>query len=497
MSHDRPTRRHALMGMAGTAALGLADAQEASPDICALSAVEMARLIRARKLSAREALGAHLKQIERLNPKVNSIVTLVAEQAMEQARKADEAQAHGESLGVLHGLPVAHKDLTDTKGIRTTYGSPLLKDNVPTEDAIIVERIHRAGAITVGKTNTPEFGAGSQTFNRVFGATLNPYDLSKTCGGSSGGAAVALACGMVPIADGSDMGGSLRNPAAFCSVVGLRPAPGRVPAKALGLAWSPLSVHGPMARSVADVALFLSAIAGPDSRSPIAIAETGDRFARPLDRSFKGVRVAWFKNLGGVVFDHRITAVVHAQRKVFDDLGCTVEQAEPDFTDADSAFKTLRAWSFEAQLGERVRAHRSEFKDTILWEIDRAMKLTGPAVSHAEVKRTALWARFQAFLEKYEYFILPVTQVPAFDVRQPYPTEIEGVKMETYVDWMKSCYYISATGNPAISVPCGFTPEGLPVGLQIVGRHQNEWSVLQLAHAFEQAAAIMRKPPIV
>jgi amidase len=489
MQGDQPTRRDALLGVAGATALGLANAQDAAPEVCFLSAVELARLIRARKLSAREAMAAHLKQIERTNAKVNAIVTLAAEQAMENAKRADEAQARGDTLGPLHGLPVAHKDLTETKGIRTTFGSPLFQNNIPAEDAIIVERIHRAGAITLGKTNTPEFGAGSQTFNRVFGATLNPYDVTKTCGGSSGGAAVALACGMVPIADGSDMGGSLRNPAAFCGVVGLRTAPGRVPARAMGLAWSPLSVQGPMARTVADVALFLSAIAGPDARSPIAIAEPGDRFARPLERGFKGVRIAWYRDLGGVPFDRRVRAVVDAQRKVFDGLGCIVEQAEPDFTEADSVFKTLRAWSFEAQHGDNLRAHRAEFKDTIQWEVDRGARLTGPEVSRAEVKHAALWSGFQTFLQRYEYFVLPVTQVPAFDVRQPYPTEVEGMKMDTYIDWMKSCYYISATGNPAISVPCGFTPEGLPVGLQIVGRHQDEWSVLQLAHVFEQATA--------
>lgn len=453
-----------------------------------MTARELAGLIRAKKLSAREAMAAHLKQIERVNPKVNAIVTLVAEQAMQNAQRADERQARGEALGPLHGLPVAHKDLTETKGIRTMFGSPLFEHNVPAEDAIIVERIHSAGGITVGKTNTPEFGAGSQTFNRVFGPTLNPYDTTKTCGGSSGGAAVALACGMVPLADGSDMGGSLRNPAAFCGVAGLRTAPGRVPMRAKGLAWSPLSVQGPMARTVADTALFLSAIAGPDSRSPIAISEPGERFARPLDRVFKGVRVAWFRDLGGAPFDRRVRDAVDPQRKVFEGLGCVVEQAEPDFAGADSAFKTLRAWSFEAQYADLVREHRGEFKDTILWEVDRGAKLSGHEVSRAETLRTELWIRFQTFLERYEYFVLPVTQTPPFDVREPYPTEIAGVKMETYIDWMKSGYYISATGNPAISVPCGFTPEGLPVGLQIVGRHRGEWSVLQLAHAYEQAA---------
>ena len=254
------------------------------PDICFLTAVEMAGLIRRKKLSAREVMEAHLKQIERVNPKVNAIVTLIAEQATENARKADEAQAHGASLGPLHGLPVVHKDLFDTAGVRTTYGSRILKDNVPKQDAIIVERIAKAGAISVGKSNTPEFGAGSQTFNEVFGATRNPYDLTKTCGGSSGGAAVSLACGMVPIADGSDSGGSLRNPAAFCNVVGLRTAPGRVPTAAQGNAWSTLSVHGPMARTVADVALLLSAIAGSRSALSHLDQRAGSRFAGNLER---------------------------------------------------------------------------------------------------------------------------------------------------------------------------------------------------------------------
>src|SRR5215471_18163511 len=276
------TRRHAAQ------LLGAAAATEwlatAAPDICLLSATEIAELIRRKKLSARETLDAHLRQIERVNPRVNAIVTLVVEQAIENALRADEVQAHGAALGPLHGLPIAHKDLVETAGIRTTFGSRIFKDYVPKHDAILVERIKKAGAICVGKTNTPEFGAGSQTFNPVFGATRNPYDTSKTCGGSSGGAAVALACGMLPLADGSDMGGSLRNPASFCSVVGLRPSPGRVPTWPAADAWSTLSVDGPMARTVADVALMLSAIAGPDSRSPLSLADPGRTFAAPLDR---------------------------------------------------------------------------------------------------------------------------------------------------------------------------------------------------------------------
>ncbi len=476
------------------AAASLSQSAEKS-ELCFLSARELAGLIRLKKLSAREVLAAHLKQIERVNPKVNAIVTLVPEMAAEAAKRADELQAHGATLGPLHGLPVAHKDLVETQGIRTTFGSPLFKDYVPKEDELIVQRIKRAGAITIGKTNTPEFGAGSQTFNTVFGATRNPYDLTKTCGGSSGGAAVALACGMIPIADGSDMGGSLRNPAAFCNVVGFRVSPGRVPNPRALFAWSTLSTAGPMARSVSDLALLLSAIAGPDAQSPLSLPEPGDSFARPLDRNLKGVRIAWFKDLGGVPFDPRVRAVVDGQRKVFESLGCIVEEAEPDFSGADFAFKTLRAWNSAATQGERMRANRSAYKDTLVQEIEAGFRLSGADVARAENLHGQIWRRFQAFLGSYEYFVLPTTQVAPFDVNQPYPLEVNAAKLDSYIDWMKSCWYISIVGNPAISVPAGFTPEGLPVGLQIVGRNQADFSVLQLAYAFEQATLVGRKRP--
>src|SRR5450755_2720518 len=341
MSENHPARREVLLGMAAVPLIpGIL---EADTSICFMSAVEMARLIRTKKLSAREALAEHLKQIERVNGKVNAIVTLVPEMAAASAANADEMQARKEKLGPLHGLPAAHKDLVETRGIRTTFGSPLYKDHIPTEDDLIVERLRRAGAITIGKTNTPEFGAGSQTFNTVFGATHNPYDLTKTCGGSSGGAAVALACGLVPVADGSDSGGSLRNPAAFCNIVGFRPSIGRVPNPKAGFGWSTLSTNGCLGRSVGDLALALSTIAGPDLNTPLAIHEPGEIFARPLGRNFKGVRVAWFKDLGGVPFDPRVRTVVDGQRKTFESLGCIVEQAEPDFAPAEIAFRILRA----------------------------------------------------------------------------------------------------------------------------------------------------------
>jgi len=471
--------------------------QVSSSSIVFTSAVEMARLIRTRKISSRELLEEHLKQIERVNPKVNAIVTLVADQSRTAAAQADEAQARKRTLGPLHGLPVAHKDLVETRGIRTTFGSPLYKDNVPTTDDLIIERLRSAGAITIGKTNTSEFGSGSQTFNSVFGATRNPYDLSKTCGGSSGGAAVALACGMVPVADGSDNAGSLRNPAAFCNITGFRPSIGRVPNPKAAFGWFTLATLGCLGRSAADLALGLSVIAGPDWRAPLSIQESGELFARPLARSFKGTRVAWFNSLGGMPFDPRVRSVVDGHRKTFEALGCIVELAEPDFAPAEVAYRVLRAWNSANSYGDRLKANPSAFKDTLKAEIEEGLKLTATEVARAETAHGQLWRGFQQFLQKYEYFILPTTQVPPFDVTTPYLTEIAGVKMTSYIDWMKSCWYISATGNPAASVPCGFTPEGLPVGLQIVGRDKQDFSVLQIAHAFEQATGVgARRPPL-
>ena len=487
------TRRTAI-SLLPLSSTPLSAATESS--LCLESAKALADLIRRKKLSAREVLEAHLKQIERVNPKVNAVVTLVPDQAFAKAKLCDEAAAQGRFLGPLHGLPVAHKDLHDTKGIRTTYGSPIFKDHVPNADTLIVHRIRESGAVTLGKTNTPEFGAGSQTFNPVFGATKNPHDLSKTCGGSSGGAAVALACGMVPIADGSDTGGSLRNPASFCSVVGFRPSPGRVPRVPTGSAWSTISVVGPMARSVADCAFLLSAIAGPDERAPLSIHEDAARFARPLARDFKGTRVAWFKDLGGIPFDRRIHEVVNARIKAFESLGCIVESAEPDFAGADEAFRVARALSFHQQHSTKVAQHRAQIKATVLEEVDLGAKLTGSEITKADALRSALYHRVGEFFTKYEFFILPVTQVPPFDIDQPYVTEIEGRRMGNYIDWMRSCYYISVLHNPAISVPAGFTAEGLPVGLQIVGRHHDDWGVLQMAHAFEQAAGVRRVPAV-
>ena len=414
---------------------------------------------------------------------------------LEEAREADEKQAKGGNIGPLHGLPIAHKDLVPTKGIRTTFGSLVFQDFIPEEDALLVERLREGGAIMLGKTNTPEFGAGSQTFNRVFGVTRNPYDLSKTCGGSSGGAAVSVACRMLPIADGSDLGGSLRNPTNYCNVVGFRPSVGRVPSWPNESGWNSFAVDGPIARTVEDTALMLSVLAGPDSRSPICLPESGSIFLKSLERNLKGVRIAWSPDLGGLPVDSRVTETLEAQRHVFEDLGCVVEEGFPDFSDADEIFKTFRAWFYELKLASLLPEHREKFKETVVWNIESGMKLSGPELGRAEVKRTALFHRVREFMQDYDFLALPVSQVPPFPLEQEYVSEINGLQMGTYLDWMRSCYFISVTGQPAISVPCGFTAEGLPVGLQLVGRPQNDLGVLQLANAFEKATGFYKTIP--
>lgn len=464
-------------------------------DLCFRTAVELVGLVRSGALSARELVEAHIERIEAIDPLVNAIVTRTPERALAWATEADERQVHGEALGPLHGLPIAHKDLVMTAGIRSTAGSRLLAQHVPDHDDLIVERLRAAGAITLGKTNVPEFGAGSQTFNEVFGETLNPWDRTRTCGGSSGGAAVALATGMLPIADGSDMGGSLRNPANFCNVVGLRPSSGRVPAHPAPLVWWGLDVLGPMARTVEDTALLLSAIAGPDPRSPTALEAPGDRFAAALERSFQGVRIAWSRDLGGLPVDPRVTAALEPARATLESLGCIVEEAEFDWSGADEAFKTLRAFAVAQRAAALPAAALALLKDTLRWNIAQGRKLSAVDVGRADALRMALYQRLRVFMEHYEFIALPVNQVPPFDVKVRYPEEIEGVAMHTYIDWMKSAYYVSVTGHPAISVPCGFTPEDLPVGLQLLGRHRDDFGVLQLAYAFQQETGLWRRRP--
>ncbi|MFC6883896.1 MULTISPECIES: amidase [Actinomadura] len=462
------------------------------------SATETARRIRAREVSAREVLQAHLDQIERTDPRVNAIATLTAERAADQARDADERLARGEPPGPLHGLPVAHKDTHATAGIRTTSGSPIFADHVPERDELVIERIRAAGAVTLGKTNVPEFAAGAHTFNPVFGTTLNPYDTSRSAGGSSGGAAAALACGMHPLADGSDWGGSLRNPASFCNVVGFRPSPGRVPSWPVASPWTAMAVQGPMAREVADAALLLSVLAGPDPRSPIALEAPGRAFAPPLGRDLAGLRVAWSPDLGGAVpVEPAVTAVLEPAVKVFAELGCVVEEACPDLSGADRVFRTLRAWQWTIALGGLLDERRADIKPSLVRNVEEGRALVPADLAEAEVLRAALFHRVRAFFETYDALLLPVSQAVPFDAGLEYPQAVAGRPMADYLEWMASCYLVSATGCPALSVPAGFTGDGLPVGLQIVGPHRADRAVLEIGHAFEQATRhFARRPPL-
>ena len=467
-------------------------------DLCYTDAVDLSRMIHGQEISSQDLVAAFLAQIERINPQVNAIPTLLPEKAMREAELADRALARGDPIGPLHGLPHAVKDLVETEGIRTTKGSPIFRDFVPDRDALLVERLKAAGAIIMGKTNVPEFGAGSQTFNPVFGATRNPYDLARTAGGSSGGAAAALACGMVPLADGSDLGGSLRNPASFCNVVGFRPSPGRVPRWPAELAWFSLPVLGPMGRTVRDVAFLLSVLAGPDRRAPLSLQEPGELFLKPLERDFAGTRIAWTPDLGRYPVEPAVRETCEAALAQFAHLGCIVEEDAPDLDGVDEIFQTLRAWSFAHSLGGELATKRDLLKGTVIWNIERGMALSGLDLAKVEAKRTALYHRVEAFMGDYDYLILPVTQVAPFSVETEWVREINGVAMETYIDWMATCYAITVTELPAISVPCGFSPDGLPVGLQIVGRRRADYSVLQLAHAFEVLTQNARvRPPLV
>ncbi len=465
-------------------------------ELCLLPATELAGLIRTRQLSARELTDACLDRIERLDGQVNAVVTVDAEGARAAADAADAALAAGEDVGPLHGLPVAHKDTHVTGGMRTTWGSPLA-DTVPTDDdELVVARLRAAGTVRVGKTNVPEFAAGSHTFNPLFGVTHNPYRHGLSAGGSSGGAAAALATGFVPVADGSDFGGSLRNPAAFCNVVGLRPTPGRVPTWPVAMGWSQLSVQGPMGRTVADVALVLSAIAGPDRWVPISLDDPGAAFAAPLPERLDGLRVAWAPDLGGRVrVDPAITAVLSESVAVFEELGATVEPDCPDLSGADDVFGTLRAWVFDATFSDLIRRHPDQVKETLRWNASLGAKLTGADLARAEQAHTALYQRVIDFFDRYDVLLAPTTQVLPFPVELEYPTEVDGEPLHDYLAWMRSCTLITPTGCPALSVPGGFTDDGLPVGLQVITPPRADRRVLEVGHAFEQATRFGERRP--
>ena len=469
-------------------------------DLHSKDAITLAGLLRSREVSARELIAAHIDRVMVLDPVVNAIVTRCFDSALAKAAAADESLARGDEPGLLHGLPVAHKDLADTAGVRTTYGSRLFADNVPERDALVVSRMAAAGAISLGKTNTPEFGAGSHTVNQVFGATRNPYDTSRSAGGSSGGAAAALAARMICLADGSDLGGSLRNPASFCNVVSLRPSPGRVPSWPAADVLDTLSVVGPMARTVADVALLLAAISGPDPRVPLALEAPPPPVTDPaqmrgvLDRDMTGLRVAWSADLG-VPVEPAVREVITAARQVLADLGCEVIDAAPDLSGADEVFRTWRAFRFATNFGPLLPDHADLLGANVVWNIERGLELTLADLTRATVLRDRLAGQVSEFFETVDAFACPAVQVVPFDIGLDWVHEIDGVPQRNYLDWMASAYLISATGLPAMSVPAGFSPSGLPVGLQLVGRRRADWDLLSLAHAFEGATRYGAVPP--
>lgn len=469
-------------------------------DLCMADAVTLAGMLRSREVSAREVVSAHIARIEAFDQIINAVVTRTFERAMSRAADGDEAAARGYPLGLLHGLPVAHKDLEDTAGVRTTYGSPLFATNVPQRDALVVQRMAQAGAISLGKTNVPEFGAGSHTVNPVFGATRNPYDLSRSAGGSSGGAAAALAARFVTLADGSDLGGSLRNPASFCNVVGLRPSPGRVPNWPLTDVADQFSVVGPMGRTVADTALLLTVLAGSDPRVPLALDQPPPAIADPaqigalLDRDLTGLRIAWSPDLGLPV-EPDVLRVLAPARQVLAGLGASATDAAPDLSGADEVFRTFRAFAFATFRRELLAQAPDLIGPNVTWNIQRGLELTTADLSRATVLRAGLAERISAFFADVDVLACPVSQVVPFDVTLDWVHEINGHPLETYLDWMASAYLISVTGLPALSVPAGFTTSGLPVGLQLVGKRRGDWELLAVARAFESATGFAARVP--
>ncbi|MCP3673356.1 MAG: amidase [Gammaproteobacteria bacterium] len=466
-------------------------------DICYTDARLLANYIASGKLSSKEVMSCFLEQIGKYNPQINAICTQIPEQdALNLADQADKAVIRGDKIGSLHGLPIAVKDLSLTKGIRTTFGSLAFADHYPTQDSLLVQRLKNAGAIIIGKTNTPEFGAGSNTFNQVFGVTQNPYDLTKTAGGSSGGAAAALASGMLPIADGSDMGGSLRNPAAFCNVVGFRSSVGRVPSWPNSISWSNrLGVEGPMARNVSDCALLLSAIAGPDPRDPFSIHEKGTQFLQDLETNHKEVRIGWTPDLGILPVAKEVTQICEMALKNFTDAGCLVSAAHPDLTGAMDVFKTLRGAAYAAISNSIPKEKHKLLKATLRENMELGFASSADDINKAEISRTQLTVRFIEYFKKYDFLVLPTTQVKPFDHNIEWVDKIEDSSLTNYIDWMSICCIISLFGLPAISVPCGFTEEGLPIGIQIVGKPRADLDVLKIAYAFETITNFHLKRP--
>lgn len=455
----------------------------------------LAGSIRRRELSAREVVAAHLQRIERINPRLNAIVTLDGERALAEADAADVRQATGAPLGPLHGLPIAVKDLEDTAQMRTTYGSTLFADHVPAADGLMVARLRAAGAIVVGKTNTPEFGVGSHTFNEVFGATRNPWALERSAGGSSGGAGAALAAGLVPLADGSDHGGSIRNPASFNNVVGLRPTPELVPGPGPGEVWDPAAVLGPMARTVGDLSLMLAAIAGPDHRAPLSHGDPDAFLPAPEPSDLRRLRIAWWPDVGGLPIESAVAAVLEQARERWQECGSAVQEISPDVSGVDEAFETLRALGFARAFADQLPALRRQAKATLVWNVERGMELDGPAIARAQTARGEIFKRIAEVLQRFDLIVAPSTQVAPFPIETEYPREVAGVPMEHYLGWMRACTRITVSAHPVLAVPAGFTPGGLPVGMQLVGRFRGDRELLAHGAAWEAATGFSGRRP--
>ncbi len=469
-------------------------------DVTFIPAVELLKLYRARRLSPLEVMQAVFARIDAVNPQVNAIVTQARDSALWEARRATATLKRNSAMPPLFGIPVAIKDVTQTRGLRTTFGSKLFEDHVPDEDALAVERLRSAGAIIIGKTNTPEFAFGPNTTNAVFGATRNPWDLSRTSGGSSGGSAVALATGMCPIAEGSDLGGSLRGPAAFCGVVGFRTTPGLVPRYPTTLAWDTYSVQGPMARTVADAALMLSVMAGPDDRAPVSYdVDTSDFTKAVRSPAIRRLRVAWSTDLGGLVrVDREVRTVFEAAVPVFRELGARIEQACPDMSDVPEIVRTTRGLLMVARHADKLPEHRAVLQPGLVENTEQGLALTSTEIARGEILRTRQWHRVREFLAERDVWVVPTMAVPAFPVEHPHVMEIDGEPVGKAMQRSFLTYAFSVLGLPAISIPCGFTTTGLPVGLQIVGKRRAEATVLRVAAAFEAAQPWAQHiPPVV
>jgi amidase len=460
----------------------------ASNDLSRRSASELARLIATRAASPVEVLQAHLDTIARVNPHVNAVCTLVADQAMDAARQAERSVMAGEALGALAGIPVGIKDVTPTAGILTTYGSPLMADNVPDEDAAVVRRLRTAGAIVIGKTNTPEFAAGANTVNRLFGATRNPWDLDKSVGGSTGGGGAALASGMIALAEGTDFGGSLRVPAAFCGMVGLRPTAGLIPSHPVPNPWDFGRVHGPMARTAEDVALMLDAVAGVSDLSPISSPAPwpSARAAMSALPDANGLKLVYSRDIAGVGVDPEVEALCRAAARSLADAGASVIETEFSLADGAEAYQALRGLWMVGQYFDHLH-EMDKFGANLKGNVERGLALTVRDLAGAEHKRAELWHRCRKLFAGADLLLTPTTPVPPFPVVQNYPETIAGRKTATYIDWIAPTFLVTLCGLPAVSVSCGRTTGGLPVGLQIIGPRFCEPRLLATAKLVQDA----------